>query len=94
MKIKVIKATFNDSVSYLAHTGYNDDFGRTDPKTVDNPLSARNYALPQNEENMKQDMSAFYITGLGGAKSGIRADKIELVEFEVHIKETATEQIR
>lgn len=94
MKIKVIKATFNDTVSYLVHTGYNDDFGRQDPRTVDNPISARNYALPQNEENIKQDMQAFYITGLGGARSGIQADTIDLVEFEVTIQLTATQKLR
>lgn len=93
MKIKVIKATFKDNISYLAHTGYNDDFGREDPRTVDNPLEARNYALPRYEANIKQDMSVFYITGVGGAKSGIQADRLDMVEFEVDIKETSTKQL-
>lgn len=94
MKIKVIKVTFNDKVNYLAHTGYNDDFGRNDSKIVNNPIEARNYALPHNEEKLKQDMNAFYITGIGGAKSGIRADRIDVVEFEVTVQEIATEKLR
>lgn len=90
MKIKVIKVTFNDNISYLAHTGYNDDFGRDDPRTVDNPIAARNYALPNNEDKLNKDMNSFYITGIGGAKSGIRADRIDVVEYEVTIKEVNT----
>ena len=87
MKIKVIKVTLNDKVSYLAHTGYNTDFGRKDSKTVNHPLEARNYALPHNEEKLNKDMNAFYITGIGGAKSGIPANRIDVVEFEVTVKE-------
>lgn len=96
MKIKVIKITYNGEVSYLANTGYNDDYNNSTPKTVDNPVSAINYALESNEKRLEDDMYSFYITGVGvgGARSGISADRIDLVEFEVAIKETSTQVLR
>lgn len=93
MKIKVIKIIYNDKVSYLNNTGYNEDFCNPNPKTVDSPLNAIDYALPINQHRLEEDIYCFYITGVGGAKSGICADRIELVEFDVSVQEISSQPL-
>jgi hypothetical protein len=81
MKIKVIEIKKDGKVGYLAGTSIFQE-----NSVVDNPMHAIIY---NDEEKIKTDLRNLYITGVGGAKSGIRADSADVVEFEVEIKEVA-----
>lgn len=79
-KIKVIEIVYNGKVQYLAGTSIFD----SNP-LVDNPLEAIDY---EDDTVLNYDMGNLYITNVGGAMSGVRADSAQVVEFEVEIKLT------
>lgn len=81
MKIKVIEIKKDGKVGYLAGTSiFSQD------SVVDNPMNAIIYT---DDNEIKNDLGNLYITGVGGARSGIRADSADIVEFEVEIKEVS-----
>jgi hypothetical protein len=81
MKIKVIEIKKDGKVGYLAGTNIFHENA-----VVDNPMHAIIYT---DDAQVKEDLGNLYITGVGGAKSGIRADSADVVEFEIEIKEVA-----
>lgn len=88
MKFKVIEITFQGKTGYLANNSCL--FGEP---TVADPMKALMYK--EGEENeLNYALKCLYLTGVGGAKSGVRADSADVVEFEVEIKEVFRENAR
>lgn len=85
-KIKVIEVTKDGKIGFLAKT--NDFYKKT---LVDSPVNAIIY---HDEEALTSDLNNLYIVGVGGAKSGVHADSVDVVEFEVQLKEKSRKQAR
>lgn len=88
MKFKVIEITFEGKTGFLAETSC-----FSSKPMVDNPMNAIMYKEGEDEK-LQYDLRNLYLTGVGGAKSGVRADSADVVEFEVEIKEVSREHAR
>lgn len=82
MKIKVIEIKKDGKVSYLRE---NTIF--SEKNVVADPSKAFNY--DGDDEKLQKDLNNLYVTNLGGAKSGVRADSADVVEFEFSLKEVS-----
>lgn len=90
MKIIVIEVTRDGKTGYINGRSIFDQDG-----IVDEPTNAINYALPENASRLDTDLGNLHLKDDEMyARSGIKVDTAEVVEFEVVLQETARRPAR
>lgn len=89
MYMKVIKVTKDGKVGYLHSATVFGGIGGISP-IVDNPVQAKNYALPENEKDLEKDISHLRLPNKSfSAMSGVSADTAHIVEIQMTFTETS-----
>lgn len=95
MNIKVIKVTKDGKVGYLRSATVFGGLGmsKNGSPIADNPAQAKNYALPEFENDLEQDIGYLRLPGKDfSAMSGVSVDTAHIVEIELTFTETSIQE--